>query len=478
MHGILEVDRLLARPTTGRAVRRARLEFRDGAVRSVGRSRGTAGEGLLALPAMVNAHDHGYGIAPLDQGIADDALECWIVGLKGRISVDPWLEALVAFGRMALAGIGSTVHCHNSLRADRLPSEAEAVARAASEIGIRVAFACPILDRNPWIYGDAEDFLPLVPPKHREYVRRTAADAPPALRLVDQVEEIAQAVENEFFRVQYGPIGPQWCRDETLERIAENSARQGRRIHMHLLESPRQRRWLDAAYPQGIVRHLDEIGFLSPRLGVAHGVHLREDEAELLASRGVSVAVNASSNLRYRSGVAPVSRFLERGLPFGFGLDGAAHDDDQDYLRDLRLVARLHAGCGMTHDLNPEALFTAAFRDGFRMIDGSDDYGTLEVGSRADVLVLDYDSMTSGAVEYAGNETDVLLARGRAEHVRDLFVAGRQAVRDGVLTGTDLSAATEELVGKARRAAAERPREETQRLSDLRESVRSYYSRR
>jgi len=81
---------------------------------------------------------------------------------------------------------------------------------------------------------------------------------------------------------------------------------------MHLFETQAQREWADAVYPEGLVCRLDEIGFLSPRLTVAHGVWLKEDECALLAERGVTVSVNTSSNLRLRSGIAPVARTRER----------------------------------------------------------------------------------------------------------------------------------------------------------------------
>ena len=475
MSEILPVEWLLDRPGEGTALRRVAIEMADGRIRSIRRGTGSGGRGLLALPAMVNAHDHRYGIRPISQGISDDALECWIACLNGRISVDPWLEAVVAFGRMALSGIGSTVHCHNSLAAERLPEEAEGVARAARDIGLRVAFACPIRDRNPWVYGDQRDYLPHVDPKDRAFVEAAISGPGPAFRLVDQVEEIARKHGHERFNVQYGPIGPQWCQDATLERIAENSERYGRRIHMHLLESPRQRQWLDAAYPQGILWHLDDIGLLSPRLGIAHGVHLREEESELLVERGVSVAVNTSSNLRLRSGIAPVARFARQGVRFGFGLDGAAHDDDQDYLRDLRLAARLHAGRGLANALPPARLFQAAFRDGFRFIDGSEDYGVLEAGARADVLTLDYGSIIADAVGDCEDEVDVLVARMRAEHVQDLFVAGRHVVRKGDVAGLDLAAAERELTERARLETKGLAGEMSRRRR-LREAVRSYYS--
>ena len=108
--------------------------------------------GDLVLPSPVNAHDHGYGIRTLDFGAVDDALEVWIPSLRLRPRTDPYLEALVAFGRLARTGVGATMHCHNSLNVDRLVDEGGAVMRAAGDIGIRLALSCPLLDYDAWAY--------------------------------------------------------------------------------------------------------------------------------------------------------------------------------------------------------------------------------------------------------------------------------------------------------------------------------------
>ena len=475
----LSFRRLLAAPGREAAVRDALVEVQSGRVRSVaggaaGADNGAA-EDLLAMPAMVNAHDHGYGLRPLALGGADDALECWIASLTGRPSIDAELEAAVAFGRMALSGIGATVHCHNSLAAERLADEAAGVARAAADVGLRVAFSCPILDRNAFAYGDQRALLPDLDPVDRTRLTAAMARAGPANHLVDQVEAIAAAFESERFRVQYGPIGPQWCEDATLERIARASADHDRRIHMHLLESPRQREWLDFAYPRGIVRHLDDIGFLSPRLAVAHGVQLTEAECALLAERGVTVAVNTSSNLRLRSGVAPVARFIEHDLRFGLGLDGGAHDDDQDYFRDLRLAWRLHNGTGLAPAFPPARLFEAALRDGARVIDGAQDYGTIRAGARADLVALDYAAMGADLLVDNNDEMDVLLTRATSEDIRHLIVDGRDVVRDGRLASLDLGEMEAELMARAR-SEAPIPPEQPPRDRRRREAVRRYYA--
>ena len=475
--------RLLAAPGREPALRDAAVEVEGGRIRAVrtgaeaeAADRGGA-EDLLALPAMVNAHDHGYGLRPLALGGADDALECWIASLTGRPTFDPGLETAIAFARMAHAGIGATVHCHNSLAAERLADEAAEVAGAAAEVGIRVGFSCPILDRNAFAYGDQRELLPNLDPVDRDRLTSVLSRAGPAAHLVNQVEEVAAAFESERFRVQYGPIGPQWCEDETLERIARAAADHDRRVHMHLLESPRQREWLDFTYPRGILRHLDDIGFLSPRLAVAHGVQLTEAECELLAERGVTVAVNTSSNLRIRSGIAPVARFIARGLRFGLGLDGGAHDDDQDYFRDLRLVWRLHNGTGLEPAFPPARLFDAALRDGARIIDGSEDYGTVRAGARADLVALDYGAMTADFLVESDDELDVLLTRATSAHVRHLIVDGREVLRDGRLTGPDLAGMESELMDRARKEARIPP-EQPARDRRRREAVRRYYAER
>ncbi len=474
MTATLDVERLLPAPGHVPAERDVRLAFSNGRIAAIERTERPWRDGCIALPAMVNAHDHGYGVPPPALGGADDALECWIASFS-RPAIKPRLEAAVAFGRMALSGIGATVHCHNSLVADSLVTEAAGVARAAADIGIRVAFSCPVRDRNPWVYGDQHHLLPYLPPKDRARISEVPADGKPALHLVEQVEAIAAAHETELFQVQYGPIGPQWCHDATLECIAEASALHDRRVHMHLLESRRQREWLDATYRQGIVRFLDDIGLLSHRLTLAHGVHLTDGECALLAERGVTVSVNTSCNLRMRSGLAPVARFMHHGVRFGFGLDGCSHDDDQDYFRDLRLAWRLHNGTGLEPALPPGRLFDAACGDGFRCIDGSDDYGRIVPGARADLVVLDYAGMRSDFLVSDEDELDVILTRATSRHVRNLLVAGREVVRDGILTGLDLAHAERELMERAARTVAADP-EWSAHHRHRRNAVRAYYA--
>jgi cytosine/adenosine deaminase-related metal-dependent hydrolase len=410
------------------------------------------GPGTLALPALANAHDHGRGLRPSAYGVADDAVELWVPGTYTLPPLDPYLVAAVALGRMAESGVASIMHCHLFRAPERLMAEAEAVARAAREIGVRVAFAAPMRDRHRLGYGDDDAVLGCMDPACRDAVAaQFQRPLPPPKEQIAAVGEIARRFANDLFHVQFGPLGVEWCSDALLEGVAAESARAGLRVHMHLLESKTQREWADHAYPGGIVRHLDRVGLLSPRLAVAHGVWLRPEECALLAERGVTVSVNATSNLRLRSGIAPLSAMRNAKLGMALGMDALSIDDDDDMLRELRLAWRLHRGFGLEETFGKAALFDAALRRGPTIVTGRDDFGRIEAGTAADLLLLDYAAMTADAIDDVCDETEMFLARAVQEYVRSLVVAGRAVVADGKLVGLDLRSAERELAEAARR---------------------------
>jgi cytosine/adenosine deaminase-related metal-dependent hydrolase len=439
-------EHILTHPGHKPALRNGTVAIEDGRIAAVVAG-GEAGEGLLMLPALVDAHDHGRGQRSFAIGAADQALELWLPMLALEPLVDPYLRAAVAFARLAASGVAALNHCHNPQRLDALVQEAAAVARAARDVGVRVAFGVPLRDRNHLAYGDpaplaaalgAADFAAI----SKNMVRASIAEQ------LDWMTAIA-AFEHPLFDVQLSPVGPQWCSDSLLEAIAEASARMGRRIHMHLFETLRQREWADAHYHGGLIARLDSIGFLSDRLTVAHGVWLKPDECELLAERGVTVSVNTSSNLRLGSGKAAAGRFAAKGLAWAMGLDGMALDDDEDALRELRLLWHSQKSSGLTDGITRAQLGEAAFVAGRRTITKAAG-GAIEAGLAADLLILDYRAMAADVFQDTADELDVVLARGRKHHVRQLIVAGRTIVENGTVCSVDLGAMESELMQQAR----------------------------
>jgi 5-methylthioadenosine/S-adenosylhomocysteine deaminase len=444
----LSAGHVLSHPGRKTAIAASTVTIEDGRVCAVIPT-ASGDDGLLMLPALVDAHDHGRGLRTLATGAGDQPLELWLPLLGQEPRVDPYLRAAVAFARNARCGIAAVNHCHNPQRVTAVVEEAQAVARAARDVGIRVAFAVPLRDRNDIAYGDPAPVAAALGAEDFKKLTEFFARAPIADQLA-WIDAIA-AFEHPLFHVQYGPVAPQWCSDALLASIAEASARTGRRVHMHLLETLRQREWADAHYPGGLIRHLDAIGLLSGRLTVAHGVWLRADECELLAARDVTVSVNTSSNLRLGSGVAPVALFKSKGLAWAMGLDGMAFDDDEDGLRELRLLWYCQQGTGLTGAISRAELCDAVFVAGRRTIT-SVTGGAVEPGMAADLMRLDYRRMTADVLEGAASELDVILARGRKDYLRTLVVAGRTIVEDGIVRSVDLAALESELLGQARTA--------------------------
>ena len=289
------------------------------------------------------------------------------------------------------------------------------------------------------------------------------------------VDAVAAEIEGDGVTVQYGPAGVQWCTDEMLRRIGEASARTGRRVHTHLLETRYQRNWADRTYPEGIVRYLDEIGLVNERVSFAHCIHLRPDEMELIAERGATIVINTSSNFIVSSGLAPVGEMLKRGCRVAMGLDGLAFDEDEDALREMRLAYAVHKAKGFDIKMPRDKLLQFATENARFAITGEAASAQIEPGAPADLLILDWDRLATELVEPEVPPLDLLLAKARQEYIKGLFVGGREVVRDGALTGVDLPALEAELL-TALRKAYPTTADVRSAMPELKAALRQHYS--
>ena len=394
----------------------------------------------LAIPALVNAHDHARPLSPTSFGAAGKPLETWLLRLAAMPGVDPYLGALAAFGRAARGGAGS-VMAHVTRFTGLLPpvEEARLIAQAAGEVGIRLTLAVFCRDRNPLVYGDEALVLAQLPARARSTIEKTfLAPRPEPAAQVALIEDIAHAVEGPMVSVQFGPNGPGWCTDGLLKRIADASRATGRRVHMHLLETLAQRAFADKVYPDGVLMRLDALGLLTERLTLAHCVHAHDDELKAIAQAGAIIATNASSNLHLRSGIAPIASALKLGCRVAIGIDASALDEDDDALRELRLGHFLHGGWSFDENVSREKWLAGAVANG-RFANGAPGDGALRVGAPADILLLDLDRLDRDAIMPVA-PIDYLFARASAAHIAGLIVAGREIVRDGAVTSVDLPA--------------------------------------
>jgi cytosine/adenosine deaminase-related metal-dependent hydrolase len=398
----------------------------------------------LVLPAFVNAHDHARPPAS-SFGALGMPLESWILRSALGTPVDPYLTAASALARSARAGCAAMmVHYTRPSGTMQLVDEAKAIARAAADVGIRIAFAIAVRDQNPILYGDSEPVLSNLSGDDRETIEELfvrPSMSPKAY--IELTDAIASAIAGPKIDVQLGPAGVQWCSKPLLEAVAENSAATGRRIHMHLLETVYQRAWADQNFPQGIVRYLRDIGFLSERLTLAHCIHARPDELEMIAASGARIVTSFSSNMHLRSGLAPIAAAYKCGCAIAVGVDGLALDEDDDVLREMRLVQMMHGGLGFRRTWTTAEFFALAIRNG-RNVTGAPGNGELVPGAPADFVTLNLDRLDRDRIMPI-DPLDLLFARGNASLLQEVVVDGRTIVSGGRCLGIDLPAIETEL---------------------------------
>ncbi|MET3844559.1 amidohydrolase family protein [Bradyrhizobium sp. OAE829] len=422
------------------------LRHDGGVITSIEGALPAIGPRSLILPAFVNAHDHARPAAS-SFGAIGMPLESWIVRSALGTPVDPYLTAASALARSARAGCASMmVHYTRPSGTMPLVDEAKAIARAASDVGIRIAFALAVRDQNPIVYGDSEPVLSELPSDDRKTIEELFVRAPMSPKAyIDLTDAIASAIADPNIDVQLGPAGVQWCSKPLLKAVAENSALTGRRIHMHLLETVYQRAWADEHFPDGIVRYLRDIGFLSERLTLAHCIHARPDEIEMIAASGARIVTNFSSNMHLRSGLAPIAAAHACGCAVAVGVDGLALDEDDDVLREMRLVQMFHGGLGFKRTWTPAEFFGLAVANG-RKATGAPGTGALLPGAPADFVTIDLDRLDRDQIMPV-DPIELLFARGNASLLREVVVDGRTIVSEGHCTGVDLPAIEKELRG-------------------------------
>ncbi|MEP0521067.1 MAG: amidohydrolase family protein [Hyphomicrobiales bacterium] len=400
----------------------------------------------FAMPALADAHNHARPLSTTSFGAGFKPLETWLPSLAAMPAVDPYLAALASFGRSALGGCTSVmVHLTRPMGRNGIVSEAKDIARAAKDVGVKIGFALSMRDQNPLTYRDHENILSNLSAQEQEFVTSTWLQPMPSVeQQLLNINDIAKALENEsHVDVQYGPAGVQWCSKDLLRKIADASARTGRRIHMHMLETLPQRVWADESFPGGVLPYLDSLGILSDRLTFAHCVWARSDELRLLGSKSATISVNPSSNLHLASGIANAAEMAKSGVKIAMGLDGCAFDEDDDALREMRLFRLLNQGWAFSEGLSPQQTLQAVCKTGRQSL-GIQQGGTIEVGMPADLLLLDLDALDRDAV-MAIDPIQFLFTRANNDSIVEVISDGETIVLDGALATLDLGAIQAEL---------------------------------
>jgi 5-methylthioadenosine/S-adenosylhomocysteine deaminase len=240
-------------------------------------------------------------------------------------------------------------------------------------------------------------------------------------------------------RYAYAPRFALSCSDALLRGVAERVVRPGQdpsqdpevRIHTHAAEQPDEVALVRARYGQGNVAALKGLGLYGPAVVLAHCVHLEEGEIFELGHSRTHVAHCPSSNLKLGSGIAQITELLDAGVNVALGADGAPCNNRLDGFAEMRLCALLQKGRRGPTALPARQALEMATLGGARALGLQAELGTLAIGKRADLAVVDLSSVSALP---AHAPIAALVYSVAASQVRYVLVDGRLLVKDSRLT--------------------------------------------
>jgi 5-methylthioadenosine/S-adenosylhomocysteine deaminase len=281
-----------------------------------------------------------------------------------------------------------------------------------------------------------------VPARLRE---RTAHSIDESLALKKRWNNAA----NGRLRAAFAPRFAISCSRELLEAVAHLSARENTLVHTHSSENRDEVevvRRISGGFSN--LEYLAATGLATDRLCAAHCVWVTDREQELLAERDVKVLHCPGSNLKLGSGIAPVVEMRKRGISVSLGADGAACNNRLDMFEEMRLAATLQAVRLAPGALTARDALWMATREGARALHMESEIGSVEVGKRADLILVERDRVHLAP---DADPWSTLVYAARGTDVRLTMVDGEVLTRDFQLVNQD----PVEIASEARTAALE-----------------------
>jgi len=352
------------------------------------------GRRKLLMPGLINAHTH----IPMTlfRGLAED------------IPLSTWLEKVI-WPREAMLKpedvyVGALLGCAELIKTgttcfNDMYFFMEQVAEAVAKSGLRAVLAEGMIE-----LGDLE--------KGQETLHKSEAFAKNYDRFA-----------GGRVRTRLGPHSEYSCSLEFLRKVKDRAQSLGVGIHMHLAESKPYADSVAAKLGKSATRRLEEIGFLDDQLIVAHCIHLDQEEMNILARHQVGVAHCPVSNMKVALGIAKIVDMVNRGIRVGVGTDGPASNNHVDMLKDMKIAALAQKSLyGDAAVLPAKKLLRMATIDGAMALGLDREIGSIEVGKRADLILIDLnkphlsppaDPWTTVAHSAMGSDVDTVIVEGR-----------------------------------------------------------------
>src|SRR6267378_4516218 len=331
-------------------------------------------EGCAVLPGFVQTHIH--LCQTLFRGAADDlSLIDWLKKRVWPMEAAHTAESIRASARLGVAELikGGTT-CALTMETVR---HTEEVLRVVTETGFRATVGKCMMDKGADVPGELH-----------EETQRSIRES------VGLIEKWHGSAGGRV-RCCFAPRFAISCTTELLREVSELSRKHRVMIHTHASENKNECEMVETETGRRNVVYLDSLGISGAHVLLAHCIHLDTVELETLARTKTNVAHCPSSNLKLGSGLARIAEMLARTIPVSLGADGAACNNRLDMFTEMRTTALLQK---LAH--GPEALPAArvlrmATIDGAQALGLEKEIGSLEVGKRADVIVVKLDQLHS-----------------------------------------------------------------------------------
>lgn len=389
----------------------------------------------VVLPGLVNTHHHFYQTLTRAHGPAlGKELFEW---LKALYPVWAGLtpEHLDAATRLALAELllsgCTTAADHHYVFPAGLEHAIDIQAAAARDLGVRV-----ILTRGSMNLSVEDGGLPPV-----SVVQDADTILADSERVIDGFHDPG---EGAFVQIALAPCSPFSVSPEIMRETARLAADRGVALHTHLGETEDENAFCERRFGCRPLDYLEEVGWLSDRAWLAHGIHFAPAEIERLGRAGTGVAHCPGSNMVLASGLCPAVDLEAAGVPVGLGVDGSASEDASNLVQEVRQalqVQRLRYGAARVGHLDVLRWATA----GSAACLGRGDIGRIARGRQADLALFKLDEPRFSG---AGDPLAALVLCG-AHRADRVMVGGTWRVEDGEIVGLDLEA----LMARHREAA-------------------------
>jgi len=365
--------------------------------------------GGIILPGLVNTHTH-LPMA-LFRGMADDLpLSKWLnefifpAEANHIHSESVRLGTLISGAEMLLSG--TTTCCDGYFYEDH-------VAAAMNEIGMRAILGQGVID-----------FPAPGVPKPKDNVNN-------ALKYIQKWENKSPLITPSIFC-----HSPYTCSEATLIKAKIAADAKGVLFQIHAAETKDEYVSIQTTHHTTPVKYLDKIGVIDQNTLLVHAVWLDDDDIEIIAKRGASVSHNPESNMKLASGIAPIPALLKAGVTVGLGTDGCASNNNLDLFSEMDTAAKLHKVNAMDPTLMDAAtVLKMATIAGARSLGLQDITGSLEIGKKADVIIIDTHKPHLVPVY---NPVSHIVYSAQGSDVQDVIVDGRILIKDRKLLTVDV----------------------------------------